>query len=64
MSNEATMNYELGEDNGEQFILCKRCGRKSYHPRDIVHRYCGHCQEFHDLPGFAGAVSEALKKKA
>lgn len=29
-------------------ITCPRCGWTSYNPGDIEHRYCGHCNNFHD----------------
>ena len=28
-------------------IICPRCGLRSYHPKDIEERYCGHCHEWH-----------------
>jgi ribosomal protein S27AE len=28
-------------------ITCPKCGRASYHPEDIKHRYCGNCHEYH-----------------
>jgi hypothetical protein len=30
-------------------IMCPRCGTVSYHPRDVVERYCGRCHQFHDF---------------
>ncbi len=27
-------------------FTCPRCGRTSYHPKDIEHRYCGNCHAF------------------
>jgi hypothetical protein len=24
---------------------CPKCGRTSYHPKDVEHRYCGNCHE-------------------
>ena len=29
------------------WIQCLECSRKSYHPKDIAYRYCGHCHKFH-----------------
>lgn len=29
------------------WIQCLDCKRKSYHPKDIEHRYCGCCHKFH-----------------
>lgn len=28
-------------------ITCWTCGRTSYHPEDVRHRYCGACSVFH-----------------
>ncbi len=28
-------------------ITCWTCGRTSYHPKDVLHRYCGACRAFH-----------------
>jgi ribosomal protein L37E len=48
-------SYHLGADNqggGEfleqPFIVCRKCGRKSYHPVDIAEKYCGNCREWHE----------------
>lgn len=27
-------------------IQCLQCGRTSYNPNDVAHRFCGHCDEF------------------
>ena len=27
-------------------IICLYCGWESYHPEDVKHRYCGHCNVF------------------
>lgn len=27
---------------------CPTCGKTSYHPKDIEHKYCGFCNVFHD----------------
>jgi hypothetical protein len=44
-----TVHYVISEDEqGQQYILCRTCDRRSYHPRDIIERYCGHCHVFHD----------------
>lgn len=29
-------------------ITCLLCGRTSYHPDDVKHKYCGHCHIFHE----------------
>lgn len=28
-------------------ITCPRCGRTSYNPNDVAHRYCGACHAYH-----------------
>lgn len=30
------------------WIECPKCGKRSYNPNDIKHRYCGNCHEFHE----------------
>lgn len=41
--------YQLGSnDNGEPWIQCLKCGRKSYHPKDIQMLYCGYDHIFHE----------------
>ena len=30
----------------EASITCPRCGRTSYHPRDIAEGYCGACHDW------------------
>lgn len=32
----------------EPSITCPKCGRTSYHPKDIEERYCGFCHEWHN----------------
>lgn len=32
-------------------ITCPKCGRTSYHPRDVSERYCGNCHQFHENTG-------------
>ena len=41
--------YQLVTDpnTGTPGILCRICGRTSYHQQDIEQRYCGHCHRFH-----------------
>ena len=34
-------------------ITCPKCGRTSYHPEDVRHRYCGACHQFHDDMGIS-----------
>lgn len=41
--------FEMVEDRGSTGIKCLRCGRTSFHPQDVEHRYCGHCHEFHEV---------------
>ena len=39
--------YDIGKnENGEQYIKCLTCGMKSYHLKDIEHKYCGNCHKF------------------
>ena len=33
---------------GMEGIRCLLCGMISYHPGDVVLRYCGHCHKFHE----------------
>lgn len=40
--------YEIVE--GGKAIKCLRCGRTSWHPEDVSHRYCGACHAFHKRP--------------
>lgn len=35
--------YEIGTVGGEEYILCFRCGSKSYYGQDIANKYCGKC---------------------
>ena len=45
-----TETYRLGHNaKGDAFIECLVCGRKSYHPKDIEHKYCGFCHQFHEF---------------
>lgn len=37
-------------------ITCPKCGRTSYHPKDIEHRFCGQCGFHDDHPGLLGCV--------
>lgn len=30
------------------FIVCPRCKKRSYHPKDRENRYCGFCHLFHE----------------
>ena len=45
-----TMSYRIGwRADGEQYIECLRCERKSFNKNDIEHKYCGKCGQ-HPLP--------------
>lgn len=40
--------------DGQTAIFCGTCGRRSWSPRDISERFCGHCCKFHEdvqVPG-------------
>lgn len=37
-----------GRQDDEPSIVCPQCYWRSYHPKDIETRYCGHCHQFHD----------------
>ncbi len=44
-----TAHFIISEDEqGQQYILCRTCDHRSYHPSDIIERYCGYCHIFHD----------------
>ena len=40
-------SYRLIVSDGYAAIRCLICGKTSYHPKDIEHRYCGFCRRFH-----------------
>lgn len=44
------MDHEWPSDAplGTPSITCPRCGRTSYHPKDIEELYCGHCHMWHE----------------
>lgn len=42
---------------GGRTITCKGCHRTSFHPQDVVQRYCGHCHVFHRDQARAGEGS-------
>jgi ribosomal protein L37E len=29
-------------------IVCPRCNKRSFHPKDIEERYCGFCHNWHE----------------
>jgi len=40
--------YTLGKNgNGEDYIHCKTCSKKSFHYMDIKKKFCAHCGKFH-----------------
>ena len=45
-----TTFYVIGYDfnNRLDFILCLKCGLKSYHPKDVENCYCVKCDLFHE----------------
>ncbi|GAC1498443.1 MAG: hypothetical protein NVS1B6_04410 [Steroidobacteraceae bacterium] len=43
-----TAGYELGEERGEKWIKCLRCGSKSFHAMDVGEKYCVKCDVFHE----------------
>lgn len=45
-------------------IVCPTCGRASYNPNDIAHRYCGNCHMFYaDMPGSSPTLPPDLVKR-
>ena len=45
----ASHGYQLGSnDHDEPWIQCLKCGRKSYHPKDIENLYCANDHIFHE----------------
>lgn len=45
------LDAALAEPQESPFIVCPRCGRRSYNLNDITNRYCGACRQFHDEMG-------------
>jgi hypothetical protein len=43
-------------------ITCLDCGFTSYHPQDVIHRYCPRCRVFHDDVEWQHEVDAVLKK--
>jgi len=33
---------------GSQYIECHTCHNRSFNPNDIKHKYCAHCNVFHE----------------
>jgi hypothetical protein len=43
--------YEIKtDDKNQEYIQCKMCQMRSYHPMDIKHKYCPLCKAFHQQP--------------
>lgn len=42
----APLRYATVHDG--RAIECLVCGLVSHNPHDVAHRYCGHCNRFHD----------------
>jgi len=49
---DAEMHELLGRPLGPLDVppswKCPHCGRRSYHPDDLVNHYCAHCHHFCD----------------
>lgn len=39
--------YRVGTEDGDYFIQCTTCGRRSFNLGDVTNRYCGYCHVFH-----------------
>lgn len=52
----------VARTNGEAGIFCKVCGRVSWHPKDVEHRYCGNCNKFHHDMRVEAAIRAARRK--
>jgi hypothetical protein len=46
-------------DDGKR-LTCHLCGFTSYHPADVSHKYCGHCDIYHDTLEMAAELSVSL----
>jgi hypothetical protein len=40
--------YDIGKSNGDRYIHCHQCGRRSFNRFDIANHYCGACHVFLD----------------
>lgn len=40
--------WDFLDGKPEPSIECPQCGMRSYHPMDVLHKYCGNCHLFHD----------------
>lgn len=38
--------YRVEREDGMVSLVCRRCHARSYHPKDVEHRYCGVCHQF------------------
>jgi hypothetical protein len=45
-------------------ITCLCCGRTSYSPDDIEHRYCGFCHTFHSLHNLTCAREDGIRPRS
>jgi len=66
MSSYRTVEYKTVEVDGVIIkspaedgpsIECPKCGMESYHAKDIQHRYCGNCHQFHDMMELDGQLN-------
>jgi len=52
LMSDAEMHELLGRALGPLDVppswKCPHCGRRSYHPDDLVNHYCAHCHHFCD----------------
>lgn len=46
-------SYKIGKANDAQYIWCSLCDMTSWHPEDVLRRYCGSCHIFHSVVGHA-----------
>jgi ribosomal protein L37E len=42
--------FTIDEKGGFKCITCHTCGMTSFHPQDILQKYCGKCHKFHEEP--------------
>lgn len=51
--------YEIKKDDrGQEYIKCKACLMRSYHPMDISQKYCPACKTFHSQPPLTETTPE------
>ncbi len=43
-----TDGYKLGIQDGQVYIQCLTCNRKSFSMGDVHNLYCAHCHQFHE----------------